>query len=99
MKKVVCDRCGKEFVGRNPTGFSEYIINKRVYVDLCDVCAKEYTNFIGRLQKDYDERVEEFLNSFTCRNPREGDTFQDYLNEQLKDPEFKKEWEELNNEE
>ena len=70
MKKVVCDRCGKEFVGRNPQGFSEYVINKRIYVDLCSECSREYTDFIGKLQKDYDERVEEFLNSFTCREGR-----------------------------
>ena len=67
MKKVICDRCGKEFVGRNPVGFSEHVINKRVYVDLCQECDHEYTDFIGKLDAEYDERVEEFLNSFTCR--------------------------------
>lgn len=70
MKKVTCDRCGKEFVGRNPQGFSEFVIQKRIYVDLCDSCACEYNNFIGKLQKEYDERVEEFLNSFTCKEGR-----------------------------
>ena len=63
MKKVVCDRCGKEFVGRNPQGFSEYVISQRVYIDLCSDCSREYNNFVAILQKEYDERVEEFLKS------------------------------------
>ena len=62
VKITKCDRCGKEFVGRNPEGFAEHVINHRVYVDLCNECNNHYDNLIRTLQEDYDSKIQNFLN-------------------------------------
>lgn len=65
MKKTVCDKCGVEFVGRNPPGFKEALINGNTYVDLCEDCYEEYysmkKNFYKNTDNIFDEMVLKFL--------------------------------------
>ena len=64
MKKVICDRCGKEFVGRNPLDFYEHLFDNRVYVDLCSDCEKEYQNKITKMDNMYFVTRQQAIDKF-----------------------------------
>lgn len=64
MKITKCDRCGKEFIGRNPEGFAEHVIDKRVYIDLCLDCDQEYVKLINKLELQTRRACEDFLGNY-----------------------------------
>jgi ribosomal protein L31 len=64
VKITKCDRCGKEFVGRNPEGFYEHIFDHRVYIDLCNECEPLYNEILQSMEVHNRRVLEQFLNSF-----------------------------------
>ena len=63
VKITKCDRCGKEFVGRNPEGFYEHVFDKRVYIDLCSECEPKYNEILQSMEVHNRRVIEQFLNS------------------------------------
>lgn len=71
VKITKCDRCGKEFVGRNPEGFYEHVIDHRVYVDLCNECEPLYNEILQSMEVHNRRVLEQFLNSLKGGNNNE----------------------------
>lgn len=67
MKITKCDRCGKEFVGRNPWGFYEHVLDQRVYIDLCSECNKDYLDVVRSMEENNRKIIEKFLDTFISR--------------------------------
>lgn len=69
MKKTICDRCGKEDIGRN-SEFKDHLIRlsnadtSMKYIDLCPDCQKKFDDYIKELNNDRDEKVRKFLTNF-----------------------------------
>jgi hypothetical protein len=64
MKITKCDRCGKEFVGRNPENFAEHVIDRRICIDLCFDCDKEYVKLVNKLELQARKACEDFLGNY-----------------------------------
>ncbi len=64
MKKTICDKCGAEFVGRNPPGFKEVLINGNTYADLCEDCYNEYYLMKCKIYKNIDQKFNKNVINF-----------------------------------
>ena len=66
MKKTICDKCGKEDIGRN-SSFEDRLIKlsdgSYTYIDLCDDCDKAFDEFIDELDKERAEKIKEYVNN------------------------------------
>lgn len=70
MKITKCDRCGEEFVGRNPEGFAEHVINQSTYIDLCHECDYKYVKIVRTMEERNRKEIEKFLDEFVSHPPQ-----------------------------
>ena len=102
MIKLICDICKKEVDRRNVCDEDGHATkDAMIDIDILDTYCRDYGGHY-LICVDCYNNICDFINSrhkmfgwpkSQTKNPREGQDFNDYLAEQLKDPEFKKQFE------
>ena len=62
MKKVICDKCGKEAEGRRPENMFELVApDGRTYYDFCKDCIVGYKNLLKVAEENLQKSIEQWF--------------------------------------